>query len=229
MGLWIRVAVLLVVFVGSAIADEHNSEYGIIHLSATAEKEVKNDLLIATLIVHAEDNDPAQLANRINATMGWALTRLKPMTAIKHKTLNYQTNPVYDRKREKVLGWRAQQTLQLESQDFEAAGKAIELLQSRLKMTSMQLQPQPSTRKAAEDELINEALNAFKARAELVQTNFGASNYALREIHVNTGSHFVPPRYDARISHMQASEAAPAIEGGTSQVSVQVQGSIELD
>ena len=81
-----------------------------------------------------------------------------------------------------------------------------------------------------EDELIAEALTAFKARAEIVRENLGASHYEIVVISINTqgGSPLRPVFAEARA--MAASKvASPALEGGTSQLSVHVSGTIELE
>lgn len=212
----------------SYAADDEQDGMGIVHLTASAEKEVVNDLMVATLVVSEQDNDPAQLANKVNAKMGWALQRLKPIITVKHRTRSYNTRPIYDRKGAKVTGWRAEQSLEIESDDFKAAGKAIGLLQERLKMTSMRLSPKSSTRKEAEDQLIIEALNAFKARAELVAMNFGVASYELVNVHVNTHSNFQHPNVERYETARVSADSWPAVAGGTSTVNVQIQGSIKL-
>jgi len=199
-------------------------------LQAHAEQEVANDLLSVELLVQAQDKDSSSLANRINADMQWALAILKEHQSIKSRTRNYRTWPRYERNGGRVVGWNASQTLSLESEDFDATPKVIQKLQEKLQVSNMRMQPKEETRTKMEDELINAALNRFKQRAEIVQLNMGAADYRVMEISINTergaGGY---PQADYEYSRATSKlSSAPSIEGGTSQVRVQVFGKIQL-
>jgi len=106
-------------------------------ISASARGEVTNDLLTAQLVVEHEDRDSAALANRVNADMAWALEQVHQHPAVKAKSGTYNTWPQYERNRSKVIGWRSRQVLKIESDDFDAARKAIKVLQERLQMNGI--------------------------------------------------------------------------------------------
>lgn len=206
-------------------------QFDVFQLSADAQVEVDNDLMNVRLVVQATDPNAAQLANKINATMGWALLQLKPFTSIETQTLNYQTYPQYERNGTKIKGWVANQTLQLETDDFENAGKAIQILQEKLQVQSMRLKAKVETRQKAEEKLINEAMNSFKRRADLVATNMGAGSFRVMNLSINTqGSGPQYGQYDnfRGAATRAAVESAPAIEAGTSTVTVNVNGQIQL-
>ncbi len=206
-------------------------QYDVFQLSAYAQVEVDNDLMNVRLVVQATDPNAAQLANKINATMGWALLQLKPFTSIETQTLNYQTYPQYEDNGTKIKGWVANQTLQLETDDFENAGKAIQILQEKLQVQSMRLKAKVETRQKAEEKLINEAMNSFKRRADLVATNMGAGSFRVMNLSINTqGSGPQYGHYDnfRGAATKMAVESAPAIEAGTSTVTVNVNGQIQL-
>jgi predicted secreted protein len=207
--------------------------YNVFNLSSEASAEVENDLMTATLAVQQEDKDPAILADKVNVTMAWAVKQLRPFGSLTVQTRDYQTYPRYDTSQSRrLIGWRASQTLQLETDDFEAAGKAIQQLQERLQVQSIRLSTKPATRKAAADKLIGEALTAFKDRARLVQQNMGATTFKVLEVDIQTGQGSVPT-FEARaeMADMMRSSVAtePVVEAGTSRVSVQVFGRVQLD
>jgi len=203
--------------------------YDLINLHAEVQGEVINDLMIAELVVEREHRDSATLANLVNADMQWALTQLKRYPSVEAGTRNYQTWPRYESKNNRIIGWYATQTLHIESEDFAAAREALQTLQEKLLVRSMQLQPKPATRTAEEDELIAAALNRFKARALIVQLNMGAADYRIVNLSINTSRHSVPMNYRAAdMSRSAEVEQAPAIEGGASKLSVSVQGQIQL-
>lgn len=206
--------------------------YDVYSLSGEASMEIANDLMIATLQVQQEDADPASLAEKINSTMSWALETLQEFDSLKVSTRDYQTYPRYDTSQvRRLIGWRATQSLQIESSDFGAAGKAIQALQERLQVKGIRHLAQEDTRKAVVDQLIGEALDAFKARAELVRDNMGSSGYDVLDVNIQTGESNSPiyaPR--AEMADMMRSSVAtePALEAGTSRVNVQVFGRVQL-
>ncbi|MBX2824619.1 MAG: SIMPL domain-containing protein [Gammaproteobacteria bacterium] len=204
-------------------------QFDLFSLHAEAQGEVVNDLLTTDLVAESEDRDSASLANRINASMQWALAELKRFPAIKTATRNYSTWPRYERKTSRIVGWHASQTLHIESEDFDAAREAIQLLQERLLVRNMSLVPRAETRAAREDELIAAALDRFKQRAVIVQDNMGAADYRIVDVSISTNQHSQPgnPRYE-RMAQVSAVSDAPAIQGGTSRISVTVHGRIQL-
>jgi predicted secreted protein len=84
-------------------------------------------------------------------------------------------------------------------------------------------------RAGVENRLINAALDAFKQRAEIIGDNLKASDFRIVEINVNTSTQRPPMLRQARMASMsmEASDAV-AVEGGESDVSVTVNGTIEL-
>lgn len=207
--------------------------YNVFSLSSEASAEVDNDLMVATLVVQADDKDPALLASKINSSMSWAVNVLRPYGALKTKTRDYQTFPRYDSgKNRKLIGWRGSQSLQIETDDFQAAGKAIQKLQERLQVQGIQLAAKPETRSAAADSLMNEALSSFKKRASLIQRNMGATGYRILDVNIQSEQGGAA-MYDSRSRGMEVMRSSavsePTIEAGTSRVSVQVFGRVQLD
>ncbi len=207
-------------------------QYDVYHLSAEAQIDVANDLMSVNVTAQATDNDSAELANKINATMGWAVAKLKAYPSLSTRTLDYQTYPQYERGGSRIKGWVASQSIRLESDNFEQVSKALQVLQARMQVQGMQLKAKPETRKKAEDQLINTALEAFKQRATLIQTNMGAPGYRVMNMSINTSGSRVHHRgqenYRAESLDMAVS-AAPVVEAGTSTVTVHINGQIQLE
>lgn len=207
--------------------------YNVFNLSSEATAEIDNDLMIATLVVQQEDKDPAALADKVNSTMAWAVDLLRPFKSVNIKTRDYQTYPRYDTSQvRRLIGWRATQTLQLETEDFGAAGQAIQQLQEKLQVQGIRLLTKDSTRESASNKLIGEALDAFKQRALLVQENMGSSGFRILDVNIQTGQNDAP-MFNARAEMadvMRSSVAAePVVEPGTSRVTVQVLGRVQLN
>jgi len=224
------VAVVLTPFVARAQAtDSEQVQFDVFSLHAEVQGDVTNDLLSADLVAESDDRSSVSLANRINATMQWALTELKRYPAIKSATRNYSTWPRYERKTNRIVGWHATQTLHIESDDFDAARDAIQTLQERLLVRNMRLEPRPETRSVHEDQLIAAALDRFKERAVIVQENMGAADYRIVDVNITTNQRSAQgnPRYE-QMARTSAVSEAPAIAGGTSTISVNVHGRIQL-
>ncbi len=212
-------------------AQNNDPVFDVFSLSATVETSVENDQMTINLQAQAQGSDAAELANQINATMGWAVARLRKFSDIASQTRDYQTHPRYERNGSRIIGWNASQSLQLKTDNFEQAGEAIQTLQERLQVQGIVLSAKTATRKAAEDKLINEALDTFKKRAQLVQLNMGAPGYRMMDIRIDTSDHF-PVMHDQmrmRSAEMSSVASAPAIEAGTSQVQVRIDGRIQLE
>jgi predicted secreted protein len=76
---------------------------------------------------------------------------------------------------------------------------------------------------------MSEALKAFQQRAEQVTRELGRKRYRIVVLDVNTGGATPPPwRPVARTMAMDVAAAPPAIEAGDQPVTVNVQGTIEL-
>ena len=88
----------------------------------------------------------------------------------------------------------------------------------------------PERQKSLEDELIQEALTAFRARAELIRKSLERRSYAI--VHISIGHSGRPPERPMRAAAQSLSlekVAPPALEGGSSTLKVGVSATIELD
>lgn len=218
---------LLAVPAAPALAAEPQ-RYNVVELQAAADREVGNDLMLATLYIQQEGLDSAQVGNTVNRAVTEALNLARSYPAVKVRTGNNQTMPVYDRNN-KQTGWRGRGEIRLETRDFAAGANLIGKLQSSLQLGNISFAVSPEARKKAEDELIAEAIAAFKNRAELVKGVMGGRGYKIQRLNLNTGYSGPPPRPMMMAMAKSADVAPPPVEGGTSQVNVQVNGAIEVE
>ncbi len=208
-------------------ADEDKVEDQV-NFQVEAGRDVENDRVIAILSATAENRDPTKLADSINSDMNWAVAKLKGQEAIKTQSGSYQTYPVYDNK--KIVRWRGRQDLQLESSDVDVLSRILGDLQERLQIQSLQFSVSPEKRIAVESALIEEALAAFRKRAALISRSLDAEDYGLVDMSIHTGGIRppIPIRAEAASMTSRSVASAPAIEQGTSRVTVQVNGRIQL-
>lgn len=211
----------------TAIAADDTPRYNQIHFQVERSRPVDNDRMHAVLSLTAEDDNAARLADQINRTMDWALKTAKTKTKIETRSGGYRTHPVYDK--DKIRRWRATQELLLEDADFAELGGLIGQLQERLQVNAINFSVSPTRRAAVEDELIAQALAAFQQRAELVRKQLAAKGWRLVNLAINAGGgQPLPMMRGMAMEAMAPSVAPPAVEAGTSILSVSVDGAIEL-
>jgi predicted secreted protein len=222
------VTAIIAVLAAAPAAAEDAPRYNQIHFQVERSRPVDNDRMHAVLSYTAEDDDAARLADQVNRAMDSALKTAKARPKVEVRTGSYRTWPVYDKNR--IRRWRATQELLLEGADFAELGNLIGQLQERLQVGSIHFSVSPARRAAVEDELIALALDAFKRRAELVRKQFAAKGYRLVNVAINTGDTQPVPlmRGMAMEAAMDKAVAPPALEAGTSTLSVNAGGMIEL-
>jgi predicted secreted protein len=205
----------------------HEVPADVVRLQAEASREVDNDQMVVVLAAEAEGQNPAELAASVNRRMADALKAAGQAKGVKARSGNYQTSRRYAREG-RADGWQMSQELRLEASDFTAAAELVGKLQQSLVVRSMAMRLSPQARRAAEDQLVAEAIGAFHARAEVVRQAMKAGAYRVREISIATGGGMIPPRPMA----MMAERAAPgpvAVEPGQSHITVTAVGAIQLE
>jgi predicted secreted protein len=220
----ILAALLLAPLVTAAQAPE--TLFNLVTLSAQAEREVPNDLVTAVLAAEQEGTDPAQLADAVNRTMQRALATAQGYRAVRARTGNYQSYPIHDKGR--IVRWRVRQELRLESGDLAATSELIGKLQASLVMAGMHLSVSREARRAAENALISEALAAFDDRARVVREAMKSKGHRVRDLQISGGDQPRPVIGVAARAMSAESVAPPAIEAGTTRITMTVSGTIQL-
>jgi predicted secreted protein len=214
----------------NALADA--PRYNQVALNAEVSQEIAHDLMDVTLYSEEQSSDPAALAEKISQTLNSAISKARLVKDIQVSSGSRNSYPVYDEKNQKITAWRERAELRLQSSDFAALSKLTGDLLGELKMAGMNFSIASATRKQHEDQLIKDAVAAFKARAQLTTQALGGKDYKLVSLNLNSGG-YQPPvlRMNAafKTAGMAASaDAMPEIEAGTSQVSLTADGVIEV-
>jgi predicted secreted protein len=213
--------------VATSAAQDDANVYDRVDLSASVEREIDNDLLVAVVFAEVEANNQADAANRVNQSIQWAIDRVRAVTDVELETGRYNTRPVYVNGR-RITGWVARQSLRLESRNAGALSELLGELQERVAIESINYDISKAARDAAEDALIAEALQQFNRRAELVARELGRESFRIVRIGIGTSGGRPMPmfRQDALAA---SSVAAPPIEAGVQTVTVSVNGTVELN
>jgi len=205
--------------------------YNVVELQAEAQREVPNDLMVALLFVEETNANPALLAAAINRGVAEALKVAREFASVKVRTGNNQTSPVYAPRSNQLQGWRGRAELRLETRDFAAGSGLIGKLQGGMQLGGVSFSVSPEARKAVENELIAEAIAAFRGRAEIAQKALGGRAFKVQRINVGSGFAGPQPRLTMQARGMAdaAAAVAPPAEGGASTLSVNVSGAVEIE
>jgi len=211
----------------SAVAEDTKPPMRRIDFQIERTREVANDRVTAVLRITHDDINPASLADRINTDMAWALERAKKARDVEVKTGQYNTAPIRDKQR--ITGWTGSQDLILTSAEVARVTQLVGGLQERLHMTSLQFSVSDERRREVENKLIEETIEAFRKRADLIRSALGATEYELVQLGLNTGGPTPIMRAQfAEARSMSGPIAPPAVEGGTSTLRVGAHATIEL-
>ena len=174
---------------------ELNEDDSLLHISATEQREVDQDLLIANLRFEIEDKSNKVVQNEINKAMADALKLAKSYSDVKAVTRSYNVHQ-YDKNRSKVsrtpdMFWKGSQTVELKSKNaddvLELAGK----IQERgFVISGLNYTLSPEVAAKIQDEMLEAALEKLQNRAERAAKALGKKTSILKEI--NTQGNYAP-------------------------------------
>lgn len=187
-------------------------------------QEVGNDRVEALLAASAESPSAAEAAQEVNRAMQWALERVQAEEGLSVRTTGYRTYPVHEDGR--IRRWRAHQEVLLSSGDVDAVTSLVGELQTRLALQSFTFRVSDAKRRQVEEALIDEALAAFRSRADQVRRSLEADAWSIDQLSIEPGTRRPPMRAQLMLKQRQD---APAVEAGTSRIEVGVQATIVLE
>lgn len=196
-----------------------------VNLDARSSMEVDNDVMRASLFVEMEDTDSTRLADKVNRATNDAIRLAKGFTGLRSKTSGYTSYPVTDKN--KIVRWRSRSEISIEGEDFRLMAEAIGKLQAIMQLGAVDFSVSPAARAKAEDSLAQTAIAEFLRKAEMVTKGFKGSGFSVLEANVSAEGGYAPPRPMVMMKAMSDSApAAPSMEGGTSRISIVVNGVI---
>lgn len=205
-----------------AVADARGTKA---NLDARASAEVDNDVMRANLFVEMEDTDATRLADKVNRATNDSLKLARGFTGVRAKTSAYTTYPVIEK--EKIARWRSRSEIAVEGEDFRRMAEAIGKLQAIMQLGGVDFSVSPAARAKAEEALTQTAIAEFLRKAEQVAKGFKGTGFNVLEATVSADGGFIPPQ-PMMMRSMTAARtvAAPDLQGGTSRITVSVNGSI---
>lgn len=196
-----------------------------LNLNASESTEVEQDTLHASLYYSAQGRDRVALQNEVNEAMAEALALLED-GGVDYATQQYYVHIV--RPERPTRGdpsnpmWRAQQGLQLTSEDSAALLELVAELQGMgLTMSSLNYSLSPQRYEEVSDSLMEAVLDKLRARAEAAAAALGKSGAELVEVTLNSSNNQFRGRSTMALS-ADAEMAPPVAEPGETTVSLNV-------
>src|SRR5579864_5825684 len=207
-----------------------NPPSGVLSLSAQASTEVPQDVVNITLFYEQQASDPGSLTSTLNERADAALQKARGVAGVTARTGAFSIFPSTDRDG-RISAWRGRTEVQLESHDFAAASKLAGQMSSIMQVGNVLFSLSPEAQRAAEDRLTGQAIASFRQQAASSAQAFGYSGYTIREVNVGHNS-FMPRPMMMMSAHAMGADAKAAapmpLEGGTSRVTVNVSGSVQM-
>lgn len=202
---------------------------GVLSLNAQASAEVPQDEVEITLFYEQEASEPSALTSTLNERADAALQKARGVTGVTARSGAFSIFPSTDRDG-RISTWRGRTEVVLESRDFAAASKLAGQMASIMQVGNVRFSLSPEAQRAAEQRLSGEAIKSFREQAASSSQAFGFSGYSIREVNVNHSG--VMPRpmmmMSAHAMGANATNAPMPLEGGTSTVTVNVSGSVQM-
>lgn len=200
---------------------------GVLSLSADATAEVPTDIVRVTLAAEQEGAEPAAISAALSAKAQQVIAQARRVSGIEAESGGYTIFPSTDRNG-RISTWRGRAEVILQSRDFAAASRLAGQLANQMQVQNIGFSLSREAREAAERKLTDQAVAAFRDKAQTTTRLFGYGSYTIRHVQVGEAGAVTPmPR--AYASKAMVAEAAPVpIEGGKAQVTVTVNGSVQM-
>ena len=228
---WLGVAFCAALLGGRAAAAETPPPQGVVSLSASASVEVVRDLLTVTLSTTREGADAATVQSQLKQALDAALAEAKRAAKpgqLEVQTGNFSISPRYTNKGASN-GWQGSAELVLEGRDMQAIGQLTGRI-TTLTIARVGYNLSRELREKSEGEVSAQAIARYRAKAADYAKQFGYAGYAIREVNVNANEQMPPRGVPMQMKAMAvASEEALPVEAGKGVVSVNVNGTVQMN
>ncbi|MGO4330843.1 SIMPL domain-containing protein [Cupriavidus sp. 2TAF22] len=200
---------------------------GVLALAAQAATDVPTDVVHLTLAAEQEGAEPGAISSALSAKAKQVIEQARRTSGVQAESGGFSINPSTDRNG-RISTWRGRAEVILQSRDFTAVSKLAGQLSSQMQVQSIAFSLSREARQAAEAKLTEQAVASFRGKADATTKLFGYSSYSIREVQVGDVGAVqpVPRMYAAKA--MMADSAPVPVEGGKAQVTVTVNGSVQM-
>ena len=202
-----------------------------LQLTHQASRSVANDEMVVMMAIERDGPQVGPLNEAVVSQLNAAIAEARKVEGVRARLGGVSTQPNYTREG-KLNGWRVRGDVVLESSRMPALAQLAGKLGERLQMSSVQFRLSRERRRSEEQSLLREAAQGFRDKALQTAQAFGYKGYEIKELVLQPGQGAMPrPMMMARSAPDMAAAAPPPPlpdEGGDSEVTVAVSGTVEL-
>jgi len=202
-----------------------------LQLTHQASRSVANDEMVVMMAIERDGPQVGPLNEAVVSQLNAAIAEARRVEGVRARLGGVSTQPNYTREG-KPNGWRVRGDVVLESSRMPALAQLAGKLGERLQMNSVQFRLSRERRRSEEQSLLREAAQGFRDKALQTAQAFGYKGYEIKELVLQPGQGSIPrPMMMARSAPDMAAAAPPPPlpdEGGDSEVTVAVSGTVEL-
>lgn len=204
-----------------------------VDLEASISQQFPNDQMRVQLVKESRGKSIETLNTQVIEAINQALEKARATPSIKAYANGINTTPEWDRDGHRN-GWQVRGSLVLEGTDTASVARLAGQLASTLQVDGIHYQLSTARRQAEENNLIRQAVDAFRARASATAAAFGYKSYEIKQIRLDTshrsdsGSGGIYPLSGARSVAAESSMPDMPGEGGDTTITLTAHGTIEL-
>lgn len=216
---------------GASAQSAYPPPTNVLSLSASATTEVPRDMLGVTMWTTREGSDATAVQAQLKQALDAALTEARKAARpgqVDVRTGGFSLMPRYTKG--VINGWQGTAELILEGRDIPAisqlAGRLPTMTVARVGFSLSR-----EMREKVEAEVAGQAIERYRAQADAYAKQFGFGGWTLREVQVNTHGDPggpVPMMARAQMSPAMSADAPLPVEAGKANVTVTVNGSVQL-
>lgn len=198
-------------------------------LEAQAYTQVEPDTVTITLQLTSQSSEQDVVTRQLNETVSSVLEQLKKQDQVKVRTGSYFVRPQYDDKG-KLTEWRGQAQLLLSSTQIKAASELAAQYQDQMPVANVQFSISKQLRSQTEDQLLADAADAFKQRAQSLAQALGYAGFEIKEINVGGQGavYSTAPQFEMAALRTSAAPKSLPIHAGSEELHLSLNGSVYL-
>lgn len=204
-----------------------------VDLEASVSQQFPNDQMRVQLVKESRGKSIETLNAQVIEAINQALEKSRKAPTVKAYANGINTSNEWDRDG-KPDGWEVRGSLVLEGTDTAAVARLAGELASTLQLDGVTYQLSTARRQAEENNLIQQAANAFRARASATATAFGYKGYEIKKFRLDSNHRSDSDSIGAYAvlasRSIESDRQRPSVpgEGGDTTITLTVRGTIEL-
>ena len=196
-------------------------------LSAQASSVVVQDTVQITLASELNAASQVEAAQALNKVLDATMKQAKGAKDVEVRSGAYRVWPT-SKQDSKETEWWAHGEIVLTSMNLDAVAQLASELGDRMPIAGMSFSVSPQRRATEEKALLEQAVQAFKVRAQALTQALGFESYRYRTIELGGDGAQYQPMPRMMMSAMASDKVGAPVEAGTETVTVSVHGTISL-